>query len=640
MRAFLALVASAFPAALEAAPTLNPLFSDHAVLQRERPIAVWGSAAAGERLTVRLGSASRTVRADRSGTWRVELPAMAAGGPHRLVVTGAGGEADAAEDLLIGDVWLCSGQSNMEWPVSQALNGGNEVQNSSDPQVRILTVPQRTALSPQPSIEARWQPVSPQTIRDFSAACWFMLRELRQRHDVPMGAIDASWGGTRIRPWMDEAAARAGGGSEDAELLALYRTDEAAAARRFGEQWGRWWRSTSGQAEGAEPWRRSETLQWRPFHSISLWEQWDDPELANFNGFVWARRRFTLTPEQAATAWTLSLGIIDDLDMTFVNGVGVGSTFGWSTSREYPLAPGVLRPGENEILVNIGDSWGTGGLQGPADRLRLTLADGQVVPLGEGWELSVVPARYGNPPRAPWDSHAGLSTIYNAMIAPLGRYGLRGVAWYQGESDVGVPGYDQRLAAMMASWRRQFGNDSLPFLIVSLANFGAPGAEPRASGWAELREAQRRAAGNDAQAAIVIATDLGERADIHPPNKQEVGRRLAWAAGALAYRSGEAPSGPEVTRARRIGDSVVLDFFGVRGRLVTWSGPRALGFELCAEEQESCRWADAIAEGSTVRIRVDGRPATRVRYAWGEFPIVNLYDEANLPVGPFEVPIG
>ena len=639
MKRLLALAALALPAAAAAAPALNPLFSDHAVLQRERPISVWGTAAPRERLSVTLGTATRIVRAGRDGTWRAELPAMQAGGPHRLTVTGAGGASVSADDLLIGDVWLCSGQSNMEFPVWRSLEGADEVQEASDPQVRLLTVPQRTALTPQPAIEASWQPVSPQTIRDFSAACWFMVRELRARHDVPFGAIDASWGGTRIRPWMDAAAARAGGGAADADLLALYRRDAPAAARRFGEQWGAWWRGVSGDAEGAEPWRRSDSLQWRPFRSISLWEQWGDPEFANFNGFVWARRRFTLTPEQAAAGGALSLGIIDDLDMTFVNGVGVGSTFGWSVPREYRIPAQLLRAGENEILVNIGDSWGYGGFQGPAERLKLTLGNGRELPLGEGWELSVVPARYGNPPRAPWDSHAGLSTIYNAMVAPLGRYGLRGVAWYQGESDVGVPGYADRLAGMMSSWRRQFGNDALPFLIVSLANFGPPNSQPRASGWAELREEQRRAAGNDPQAAIVIAMDLGERTDIHPPNKQEVGRRLARAAGALAYRSGQTPSGPEATRARRIGDSILIDFFGVSGRLVTWSSDRVTSLELCADTQESCRWAAGVAENSTVRIAGDGRPATRVRYGWGESPVTNLYDGAGLPAGPFEVAI-
>lgn len=640
LQTLFASTALVFCSAAEAAPRLDPLFSSHAVLQRERPIAIWGSAEPGERLTVAFGTTRRSAKAGRDGRWRVEFPAMQAGGPHRLAVSGSGGATANAEDLLIGDVWLCSGQSNMEWPVKQALSGASEVQNANDAQIRILTVPQRTSLSPQPSLppEVSWQPASPQSIAEFSAACYFMARDLRASEKVPIGAIDSTWGGTRIRPWMHEAAARAGGGAADADLLALYRRDPPAAARRFGDIWGRWWRESSGDPEGAEPWRDNSRLTWQPFKAIGAWEQWGDPALANFNGYVWARRKLVLTPEEAAAGGTLALGVIDDLDQTWVNGVGVGSSFGWAFDREYRLPEGLLRAGENEIIVNIGDSWGVGGFQGPADRLRLMLANGQVKPLGDGWEYSIVAPDQGTPPRAPWDSHAGLSTIYNAMIAPLGSFGLKGAAWYQGESDVGVHGYADRLAAMMGSWRRQFDAPKLPFLIVSLANYGAPAAAPQVSGWAELREQQRLAAARDPNAALVVAMDLGERQDIHPPNKQEVGRRLARAASTLAYGKAE-PSGPEVSVARRTADGIRVEFTGVTGKLNSWSGNRLLAFELCGATQESCRYADAVVQGSSVRISDDGRPATRVRYAWGESPVVNLYDDASLPAGPFEVPI-
>jgi sialate O-acetylesterase len=635
----LAAALAATPAA--AAPKLDTLFSDHAVLQRGRPIAIWGTADPRENLTVSLDGQSVAARAGKDGRWSATLPARAAGGPYRLSVTGANNSIAAAEDVLVGDVWLCSGQSNMEFALKAALNGANEVQAANDPQVRILTVPQRTAMAPEASLPAdgRWAAVSPESAADFSAACWLMVRELKRDQKVPFGAIDASWGGTRIRPWMDEAAARAGGGAEDAELLSLYRRDAPAAARSFGQQWGAWWRSRSGDAPGQEPWNASERLQWKPFPSIGFWESWGDPAFAEFNGFVWARRKVTLTAEEAKSGGTLSLGVIDDLDQSFVNGVGVGSQFSWSNPREYTLAPGVLKAGENEILVNIGDSWAFGGFQGPAERLKITLGNGIVKPLGEGWEYSVVPAAYGNSPRAPWDSHAGLSTIYNGMIAPLGSYGLTGVAWYQGEADVGLPGYNKRLAGMMTSWRRQFAAPGLPFLIVSLANFGARAAEPRASGWAELRDEQRRAAAADRHAALVVAMDLGEVADIHPPNKQELAHRLARAARALAYGGTAPSSGAEAQRARREGQGVVVEFTGVTGTLQTLSSAHASAFELCAETQASCRWAEASAQGNIVRILADGKPATRVRFAWGESPITNLYDAAMLPAGPFELPI-
>ena len=629
-------------AAADAAPRLNQIFSDNAVLQRDRPIQVWGTADPGERVSVTLGSARGSAVAGRDGRWRVQLPALGAGGPHRLAAAGNGGAQASANDILIGDVWLCSGQSNMEWPVRRSLNGEAEAQSATDAQIRLLTIPQRTALSAEDALPAdvSWQVTSPETIAEFSAACYFMARDLRASEKVPLGLIDSSWGGTRVRPWMDEAAARNAGEAADAEMLAAYRRDPAEGASRFGELWGRWWRERSGDAEGTEPWRRSSRLSWQPLKAISPWEQWGDPAMAEFNGYVWARKKVNLTAEEVARGGTLSFGVIDDFDQTWVNGVPVGSSFGWSLARDYKLAPGILRAGENEIIVNIGDSWGLGGFQGPADRLRLTLADGEVKPIGEGWEYSIVPRERGDPPRPPWDSHAGLSTIYNAMVAPLGPYGLKGVAWYQGESDVGVPGYARRLEGLMGSWRRQFDAPKLPFLIVSLANFGAPSAVPRESGWADLREQQRLAAARDSDAALAIAMDLGERGDIHPPNKQDVGRRLARAARALAYGKSEPASGPEIARATRSGDTIVLSFTGVTGALRTWSGSRAMAFELCGETQESCRWADAVAQGDRVLIRGDGQPVSRVRYAWGEGPVVNLYDEASLPAGPFEVPVG
>jgi sialate O-acetylesterase len=465
-----------------------------------------------------------------------------------------------------------------------------------------------------------------------------MVRELRRSQRVPIGAIAASWGGTPIRAWLDQRAAAATGG-EAYVLFDLYRRDPAAANRAFGERWAEWWRGVSGDAPGAEPWHDSRRLRWSRVPRMAYWETWGDPAFAEFNGMVWMRKRFTLTPQEAAQGATLSLTVVDELDQTFVNGVAVGGRYSWEAPRDYAVPPGLLHAGENEVLVNVFDGSGAGGLQGPAERVRLTLVDGSVKPLGEGWEYSIVPGQPGSPPRTPWDEAMGLTAIYNGMIAPLRDFGFTGAAWYQGESDVGEPGsYADRLNAMTAAWRRQLGAPRLPFLIVSLANFGPHATAPVASGWAALREQQRLAVERDPNAALVIAMDLGERLDIHPANKSELGRRLARAARALAYRSDD-PVGPEVAGARREGDAVVVQFRGVTGALRTWSGTRALAFELCGETQESCRFADAVAAGSAMRIAGDGRPATRVRYAWADSPVTNLYDEVPLPVGPFEVPI-
>jgi sialate O-acetylesterase len=637
MKAGLALPAILLGAPAAAAPVFHPLFSDHAVLQRERPIHIWGTAAAGESLTVTLAGSTSRVVADGSGHWRAELPAMKAGGPYRIEVTGANGARAAAEDVLVGDVWLCSGQSNMELPLTRVLNNDSEIAGAKDPELRILTVPKKTATAPAYDFggPVSWAAVTPQSVPGFSAACYFMAKELRASQHVPIGAVNASWGGTAIRSWLDQEASRVIGSAE-VDMLRLYRTDPVAANRQFGARWQAWWQAHAHQA----PWRDDSGLAWKPMPKIAYWETWGDPAFANFNGIVWGRKIVTLTADEAARADTLSLGVIDEIDETFVNGVPVGNTFGWDVDRVYKLPNGLLHAGRNVILVNLLDSWGYGGFQGPAEKLRLGLAGGGSKPLGEGWEYVLAPSGIGDPPRSPWDAAAGLSLIYDGMIAPLGSYGFRGAVWYQGETDAGsAAGYADKLHAMMAGWRRQFGSPAMPFLVVSLANFGEPQLRPSASGWAEIREAQREAVARDGHAALVIAMDLGDRLDIHPANKQEVGRRLALAARWIAYGAGDPPSGPEVAGVQRTASGIVVRFRGVKGRLHAWSGPRPLGFELCGATQESCRYADATAEGATVRLADDGRPATRVRYAWADAPVVNLYDEAPLPAGPFEVPI-
>lgn len=629
----------AVSSAASAAPTLDPLFSDHAVIQRDRPIHVRGRAVPGEPVSVRLGDRRASATADASGHWTANLPAMAAGGPYTLTVRGHGGASVSAGDVMIGDVWLCSGQSNMEWPLRRAMNGEDEAANASDDLLRFLTVPQKALAEPQHMLDGqvRWQALTPETAPHVSAVCYFMAKELRRTQKVAIGAINASWGGTRARTWMDEASARAAGESADAELLALYRRDPAAAARAFAGQWGSWWRRETGDSAGAEPWLDSGTLQWRPVPAMTYWDQWDEPALAAYDGLVWARRRFMLTPAEAAQGGTLSLGVIDDFDQSWVNGVGVGASFGWSLERDYAIAPGVLRAGANEIIVNVGDSWGPGGFAGPAEKVRLTLADGTVKPLGEGWEYSVVRHKVGSPPHAPWESHNGVSMLYNAMIAPLGPLGLKGIAWYQGESDVGVPNYAERTRALIDGWRRQFGQPRLPFLQVALAGFGKPSSVPAPSGWAEVIDDQRSLASSDASVGLAVATDLGVASDIHPPNKSDVGARLALAARKIAY--GEpVNAGPMPVAAETAAGAVRVTVAGVAPPLQSLSG-HPIGFELCGPTQESCRYAEARLDGAAIVLRPDGRPATRVRYGWADYPILNVYDQALLPVPPFELAV-
>lgn len=618
-----------------AEPRLDPMFSDNAVLQRGGPIRISGSAAPRERLTVRLGIEARTVSAGKDGRWTAAFPERASGNALTLAVSGANGSSAVAHNIAVGDVWLCSGQSNMELPVTRALNAESEIASSADADLRLMIIAKKTALSPLKTFATAptWSAAAPNTVAPFSAACFFMGRDLRKSENVPIGLIDSSWGGTAIRSWMDPAAAASLGGA-DVALLQLFQRDPAAANRQFGERWQRWW----SDRQPTSPWSDPDALSWRPMKA-SYWETWGDPAFAKFDGDVWARARVTLTAAQAAQRASLSLGVIDEIDQTWVNGVPIGNSFGWDAKRSYTLPAGTLHAGDNIVLVNIMDSSGFGGFQGPANVLSIDFADGSRAPLAPSLEYSVAPKGIGDPPRPPWDSAAGLSLIYNGMIAPLGALPLKGIAWYQGESDGGMAkGYASRLSAMIGGWRRQFQSGDVPFLIVTLANWGPPPAKPGPSGWAEIRDAQRSVAGSVRNAALVPALELGDRLELHPANKQEVGHRLARAARAIASATPANASGPHIVAARQANGVVQLQFAGVTGGLHGWSGS-PIGFELCGAAQESCRYVEARAEGSSVVLKGDGQLATRVRYAWADAPVVNLYDEAPLPVSSFEVSI-
>lgn len=613
-------------------------FSDHGVLQRDRPIAVWGRAGAGEAVTVELGGRTAQVTAGRDGRWRAELPSVSAGGPYVLTAR-SGDRTDRAEDVLIGDVFLCSGQSNMVVQVSRALNSPREIASSADDGIRLMTVQTDNRPTPQRDFvrAAAWVAAGPETVADFSAACFFFAQDLRRDHDVPMGLINAAWGGSMIQAWMSADALRAQGGyDEGLSILDQFPTDPAGAQSRWARQWEAWWTSKAG----TRPWTET-TGDWTPVPAMTAWELWGVPELAAYNGMVWYGATVTLTAEQASQGATLTLGNVDEADQTWINGAAVGAS--GSGDRVYPVPAGVLKVGDNVVIVNALDTYANGGLYGPAEKRALTFADGSSIPLdAAGWRYRIGSGDYGPPPRAPWEALAGITTISNAMITPLEGYGLKGVLWYQGESNAArdPERYDRLLAGWMADWRGRFDTPDLPFLIVSLSNYGEPRSAPGASGWAELRDRTRTAVLADDHAALAVAIDLGDRWDIHPAQKLELGRRLARAARAEIYGADIAPSGPEAASARRDGDTIVVTFDPVQDSLVAFGGASLLGFELCAADGSGCRYADARVDGATVRVAVAaGAPAGQVRYAWADNPTVNLFDGSGLPAGPFRLAV-
>jgi sialate O-acetylesterase len=646
-------------------PLLSSLFHDHAVLQRDRPVRVWGWAAPGETVDVSVSLAGSgkstdaplaalaraTARADATGRWLATLPPMKAGGPHVLTVRSASGATAAARDILVGDVWLCSGQSNMALQVHRTLDARAEIARSANDSIRMITLDLVNNSTPLADVAriARWQAASPATTPEFSATCFYFARELQKTVKVPMGLITSAWGGSRIEAWMSAESLRKVGGYDDAlDLLSLQAKDPSAAIGRWSEMWQTWWRAHAAGRGVAEPWAASAEITgyWKTVPDASKpWEEWGVPALAEYNGIVWYRTSFTLDQSQASQAATLAFGPVDEVDTTWVNGKAAGYTSGAGTPRSYSLAPGTLHAGENSIAIAALDTYATGGMLGATSQRTITLANGTVIPLTGEWKYEVAPTGIGPVPRAPWESTGGVTTIYNAMAAPLTPYTLRGVAWYQGESNTEMAArYEKLLAAWMADWRKQFDAPELPFLIVQLANYGGPPTHPAESDWAQLREAQRAAVANDKHAGLAVTIDIGDRYDIHPTNKQEVGRRLARAARRVVYGENIAPSGPVAKNARLVGKNVVVEFDDVQGKLHTLSSQNAVGFELCGPPtgatSGSCEYAAGTPEENRVIIKVpEGSSPTRVRYCWADSPVCTLFDDANLPAGPFEVAI-
>lgn len=629
-------------------PLLDPLFQDHAVVQRDRAIPVWGQASPGESLKIALDGKTVSSRAGADGHWQASLPALPAGGPYTLSVTAADGSSQTAKDILVGDVWLCSGQSNMELQVRRTLNLNSETSGANNDRIRMLTVPQTGASAPQDHFAApvQWKSTTPQNVPDFSATCYYFARELQKTVDVPMGLINASLGGSRIEPWLSAQALRKVGGYDEAlDTLALHAKDPQAAAAQWGAFWAKWWSRQPQVKKGDEPWNPAASdAGWKAAPKTLVdYQTWGVPELASYTGMLWYRTTVTLTKQQAAQDATLAIGNVDEIDQTWVNGRGVGSSSYGGSPRIYRLPHGLLHAGKNLIVINDLNTYLAGGMMGPSDTRALKFADGSSVPLDtNGWQYREVPRDIGTPPLAPWLTVSGKTTLYNGMIAPLGHYAFRGALWYQGESNTGeADQYRRLLEAYRDDLRAQFGA-KLPLLIVQLSSYGPAPTKPAESGWAGVREAERLVAAEDPHSGLAVAVDIGERYDIHPANKQELGRRLARATRHVVYGESLPPSGPLPVAATREGDTVAVSFRDVTGKLVAYSSNHPIGFELCGTQADSCSYADADLRDGKVLLHLDTPPAhgiARVRYCWADSPFCTLYDEAGLPAVPFQLDI-
>ncbi len=631
LMAALALAAAA-PACADT--LLNPLFQDHAVLQRGTPLRVFGTAAANATVTVSINGQTATAHAGADRHWLATLPIMQAGGPYVLTAKTDGGATQTVKDVLIGDVYLCSGQSNMAFGVMGAVDAGPDIQTSANDSIRLLTVDDVTSVTPLSVLPkpVSWAPAAPQSVVRFSAACYFFGRDLQKTVKVPIGLVHDSWAGANITSFMSaDALRKAGGNDARLDALAAYAADPVKGMAKWGEVIEKYWRG-----QNSEYWR-TPTPDW-PLapKGLGIWTEWSDPQLAHYVGHVWFRTSITLTPEQAAQEAQISLGTVTEEDQTWVNGKFIASTFGYGQPRTYTLPAGTLHAGENDILVNDFCGWRGCGLFGPPEARKLTFKNGNEAPLSGPWHYKVAPGTAS--PRIPWGATAGLTVAYNAMIAPLAPYNFKGVLWYQGESNTDHPeAYRGLLKEWMADWRSLF-QVNLPFLIVQLPDYGLPPFEPeKKSDWARLRESQRLAVKDDSNAALTVTIDIGDHMGLHPADKQEVGRRLAVDARKLIY--GEAiTTGPAPVSATHAKGGIAVRFSGFDQKLAAVDNPQPIGFELC--HADDCRFANATIHGDSVALAVPkGFTPTHVRYCWADGPVCTLYDMARMPAVPFDIPV-
>jgi len=623
-------------------PFLHPLFSDHAVLQRGVKVPVWGWASPGTKVTVTFGGQTKTAVAQPDGKWMVYLNSMPANTqPGTLTVTSStGNQTVTLRDVLVGDVWLCSGQSNMEMGIA-VCNATNDIAQANFPLVRLLTVPHLITTSPVQAVECRWLPCSPATVLQgswggFSAAGFFFGRELYQHLNIPIGLIHSSWGGTIAEAWTSaEALQPLGDFDERLQKVAATRN---AKKRDFDAEYEQWCRTNDPGT--TQNWAAPE-VDANGWKSVKMPQPFEQAGLPDFDGIVWFRHTFDLPSRWTGQALKLGLGPIDDIDTTFLNGAKVGQMNRYDLNRVYSVPSELLKPGRNVISLRVLDTGGAGGFTGSADQMFLKPSAGaepSSLSLAGEWQMrdSAPLTKLSAPPTPADAANPNVVTVlYNGMIAPLLPFAIKGAIWYQGESNADrAYQYRRLLPTMIGDWRHRFGVGDFPFYIVQLAAFQATQPAPRQNDWAELREAQAMTAKSVPNSGLAVAIDIGEANDIHPKNKAEVGRRLALCALAQTYGQKIEFSGPWYKSSKAEGKTIRLSFDHVDGGLVAKDG-QLRGFAIAGEDRKFV-WAQASIDGKQVVVSApEVEKPVAVRYAWDINPVCNLYNQAGLPAVPF-----
>ena len=616
---------------------LPKIFGDNMVLQRDMQIPVWGWAEPNEKVTIELNRQKKEVKADKNGKWIARLDALPAGGPFQLTVIGK--NTIVFNNVLIGEVWICSGQSNMEFRVQSAINASKEIQSADYPQIRQIKIPNTISASPKNDISGgEWAVCSPQTVSNFTAVGYFFARELYNKLHIPIGLINSSWGGTMVETWTSRGAFEKSDEFKSM-IAAMPDLDLEALSKQKEKQMVEKIKTLQGSLEdnvNSELWKNTDfdDSKWPKMKLPGLWE-YQGLGLDNLDGVVWFRKTIVIDDVDAGKAAKLGLGKIDDSDDTYVNGTKVGSAKNQSAAnRHYDIPAGVLKAGKNIISIRIEDTGGGGGVAGQPDDLQLTVGDKSYSLAGE-WMFQIESILKGSSSVGP-NSYPTL--LFNAMINPLIPYAIRGVLWYQGEANAGrAYEYRQSFPLMINDWRQQWGEGNFPFYFVQLASWNANnGNSEHGSTWAELREAQTRTLSLPST-EMAVTVDIGDSADIHPKNKQDVGKRLAAIALNNDYGQTMEYSGP-VYQAMKVQDGkVILTFTHMgSGFMIKDKYGYIKGFEIAGTDQRF-HYAKAYADGSRIIVYSEMVPEpAEVRYAWADDPgDANLFNIEGFPAVPF-----
>jgi sialate O-acetylesterase len=611
------------------------IFTDNMVLQRNQNFSIWGWGDTDTPVTIQLQEQSVTVSPNENGKWEAKFEAIDLGDPFSIAIS-SGQNSVELNNVLAGDVWICSGQSNMEWVVRQAGNPQQEIANGDWPLIRHVRIDHVTSPSKLDDVDnTGWQVCSPDTVGDFSAVGYYFARKLQRELNVPIGLLHTSWGGTIIETWISPESLKNHPDFKDAiaKLESVTQNPRQLQARANKlDQWDRDFRKAL----------EDQSTQWKaPATDDSAWKaikapgSWESQGYQQLDGVAWYRRTITLPDSWESQPASISLAKIDDIDITFVNGVKVGSLSDWTKIRNYKIPADVLKAGENSIAIRVTDSAGGGGIIGDPTDMFIVRTGEPSISLAGTWKFkkSDLTRKLGERPEQPYRGPNHPTLLSNAMVNPFLLVRAKGVIWYQGESNARrAYQYRSLMPLLIEDWRKRFGQD-FSFYWVQLANFTAPRDTPGDSQWAELREAQTMAltVPKTGQAVII---DIGEARDIHPKNKQDVGKRLALNALAKDYGKSIVYSGPMFKSVDFSENHATIEFDHAGG--LNSKNEPLKQFQIAGADKKFV-WANAKIDGTNVIVSSPSiKQPVAVRYAWADNPEgCNLYNAAGLPACPF-----